>query len=88
MNYITTGIEYLKDDIKQVMFNYNNAIHISDYNTVNDKQNDFTLNQCMIKLDDVLELGNPNDYKQKWIDAGYKTDYFKQITCESIVSIT
>lgn len=88
MNYITTGIEYLKNDIKQVMFNYNNANHISDYNTDNEKQNDFTLNPCMIKLDDVLELGNPNDYKQKWIDAGYKTDYFKQITCESIVSIT
>ena len=88
MNYITTGIEYLKGDIKQVMFNYNNANHISDYNIVNEKQNNFTLNPCMIKLDDVLELGNPNDYKQKWIDAGYKTDCFKQITCESIVSIT
>jgi hypothetical protein len=88
MNYVTTGIEYLKNDIKQVMFNYNNANHISDYNTVNEKQNDFTLNPCMIKLDDVLELGNLNDNKQKWIDAGYKTDYFKQITCESIVSIT
>ena len=88
MNYVTRGIEYLKNDIKQVMFNYNNANHISDYNTVNEKQNDFTLNPCMIKLDDVLELGNPNDYKQKWIDAGYKTDYFKQITCESIISIT
>jgi tetratricopeptide (TPR) repeat protein len=86
MNYVTRGIEYLKNDIKQVMFNYNNANHISDYNTVNEKQNDFTLNPCIIKLDDVLELGNPNDYKQKWIDAGYKTDYFKQITCESIVS--
>jgi tetratricopeptide (TPR) repeat protein len=89
-NYITTGIEYLKDNIKQVMFNYNYGKKITDYNTVNEKQNYFSLDPCIIKLDDVLELGMPNDndYKQKWTDAKFKTDYFKQITCEINASIT
>jgi tetratricopeptide (TPR) repeat protein len=83
-NYITTGIEYLKDNIKQVMFNYNYGKKITDYNTVNEKQNYFSLDPCMIKLHDVLELGipNDNDYKQRWVETGYKTDYFNQITCQ------
>jgi len=84
MNYISTGIEYLKDNIKQVMFNYNYSNKITDYNTVNEKQNYFSLDPSMIKLHDVLELGIPNDddYKQRWIDTGFKTNYFNQITCE------
>jgi hypothetical protein len=33
-------------------------------------------------------MPNDNDYKQKWVDAKFKTDYFKQITCEINASIT